>query len=98
MEKKLKEGQVKPKQRKLIMMCSTNYLLIDLQTRKELGFYGGDAVTSMYVPTDSWELSCFDKSNVFIHIITPEYLLKLPTLLNNKNSRAFASTITRHTL
>ena len=61
-------------QRKLIMMCATNYAWCSGKTRENHGMLGGVSLSSLHVPGDQWEVSCFDETNAFTSIVTPAWM------------------------
>ena len=58
-------------QRKLLMLCSTNYAWSSGKTRSYFGFLGGTALASCHVPSDVWTLGVSDESAAFTSVLTP---------------------------
>ena len=62
------------KQRKLIMMCGTNYYWSDARARTALGMTGGAGLATIFVPGGSAYFACWDESTAFTSVVTPEWM------------------------
>ena len=64
----------KPKLRKLLMQCATNYVWNDVRGRENHGLLGGGALGRLHVEEDNWFVSSFDESNAFTSVVVPEWM------------------------
>ncbi|CAK0846110.1 unnamed protein product [Prorocentrum cordatum] len=64
------------KQRKVLMMCASNYVWADPHQRGVHGMHGGAAIASMCAPTDEWGVAAFDEDNAFTRLRVPAWMAK----------------------
>ena len=64
------------KQRKLLMQCPANYLMIDPATRASYGLHGGLALSRAQVASGTWKFAVFDQDNALTRILVPFWMVK----------------------
>ncbi|CAK0800419.1 unnamed protein product [Prorocentrum cordatum] len=64
------------KQRKVLMMCASNYAWADPHQRGDHGMHGGAAMASMRAPTDMWGVAAFDEGNAFTRLRVPAWMAR----------------------
>lgn len=60
-------------QRKLLMACSFNYWLEDIERRSSLGMDAGGAINRLHVPGKGFNIATCDESNAFTYVRVPEW-------------------------
>ena len=61
--------------RKLLMSVASNYMWAPAVGRAHHGLYGGSALTSAHVPSDTLSVAVFDESNAFTAIAVPDWMI-----------------------
>ncbi|CAK0804568.1 unnamed protein product, partial [Prorocentrum cordatum] len=64
------------KQRKVLMICASNYVWADPHQRGGHGMHGGAAMASMSAPTDVWGVAAFDEDNAFTRLRVPAWMAR----------------------
>ena len=62
-------------QRKLLMCCSFNYLLADVDERSRLGMTGAGALSSVHLDQAGLQVAVCDQSNAFTSVLVPEWMI-----------------------
>ena len=62
------------KQRKLLMACAANYMMVDAKRRADLGMRGAECITSIHTQGEPLAAAALDESNAFTFIETPRWL------------------------
>ncbi|CAE7309115.1 unnamed protein product [Symbiodinium sp. CCMP2592] len=62
-------------QRKLVMCCSFNYLLSDVEARSRLGMTGAGALARTHLEKPGLKAAVCDQSNAFTSVLVPEWMI-----------------------
>ncbi|CAE7791178.1 unnamed protein product [Symbiodinium sp. CCMP2592] len=62
-------------QRKLLMCCSFNYLLSDVEARSRLGMTGAGALARAHLEKPGLKAAVCDQSNAFTSVLVPEWMI-----------------------
>ena len=61
-------------QRKLLMLCSTNYWFSDVKSRADLGMCGGASLSRGHATDSNYYMASCDEDSAFTHIETPNWM------------------------
>ncbi|CAE7268151.1 unnamed protein product, partial [Symbiodinium sp. CCMP2456] len=62
-------------QRKLLMCCSFNFLLSDVEARSRLGMTGAGALSRLHLEQPGLQAAVCDQSNAFTSVLVPEWMI-----------------------
>ena len=62
-------------QRKLLMCCSFNFLLSDVEARSRLGMTGAGALSRLHLERPGLQAAVCDQSNAFTSVLVPEWMI-----------------------